>query len=82
MVKFLLPRRTETRAGAKYYRRGNHARSAKGSRRPRRGPTFKILVEFDSVEFDENSRRIRVDFAQKPRGNPNNSFRPICYGLV
>jgi len=82
MVKFLLPCGARTRAGAKYYRGGNHARSAKGAGVMRRAPLLKILVEFDSVEFDKNSRRIRVDFAQKPRGNPNNSFKPICYGLV
>jgi len=41
-------------------------------------PTFKILIEFDRVKFDENSHRIRVDFAQKHRFNANDSFKPVC----
>jgi hypothetical protein len=41
-------------------------------------PTFKILIEFDPVKFDENSHRIRVDFAQKHRFNANDSFKPVC----
>jgi len=40
--------------------------------------SFKILVEFDSVKFDENSRRIRIDFAQKRRFIANDSFKPVC----
>jgi len=40
--------------------------------------TRKILIEFDSVEFDENLRRIRVDFVQKARFNPNNGFKHVC----
>ena len=43
-----------------------------------RPPTFKILVEFDPVKFDENSRRIRVDFGQKRRFTANDSFKPLC----
>lgn len=39
---------------------------------------LKILVEFDSLEFDENSRRIRVDFVQKSRFNANERFKPLC----
>jgi hypothetical protein len=45
-------------------------------------PAFKILIEFDNVEFDENSHRIRVDFVQKHRFNANDSFKPVWYGLV
>jgi hypothetical protein len=45
-------------------------------------PIPKILVKFDSVKFDENLPRIRVDFSQKPLFNANNSFKPVCYGLV
>jgi hypothetical protein len=48
----------------------------------RRMPAFKILIEFDNVEFDENSRRIRIDFVQKHRFNANDSFKPVWYGLV
>jgi hypothetical protein len=40
--------------------------------------TGKILIEFDSVKFDENLRRIRVDFVQKARFDPNDSFKPVC----
>jgi hypothetical protein len=43
---------------------------------------FKILIESDSVKFDENSRLIHILFAQNPRFNTNNSFKPVCYGLV
>jgi len=41
-------------------------------------PMPKILGEFDSVKFEENSPRIRVDFGQKHRFNANNSFKPVC----
>jgi len=41
-------------------------------------PMFKTLIEFDIVKFDEKSRRIRVDFTQKLRFNPNVSFNPVC----
>lgn len=37
-----------------------------------------ILGKFYSVQFDENSRRIRVYFAQKRRFNANDSFKPVC----
>ncbi len=47
-----------------------------------RAPMFKILIEFDIVEFDENSHRIRVEFVQKHRVNTNDSFKPVWYGLV
>jgi len=46
--------------------------------RRHRVPTFKILIEFDPVKFDENSHRIRVDFVQKHRFNANDSFKPVC----
>ena len=48
----------------------------------RRRPMLKILVKFDTVKFDQDLRRIRVNFAQKPPFNANNSFKPVCYGLV
>ena len=41
---------------------------------------FKILIEFDTVKFDENLRCISVDFAQKPCFNANGSFKAVCYG--
>jgi hypothetical protein len=53
------------------------ARSTRGAMR-----MPKILVEFDSVKFDENSRRIRVDFSQKHRFKANGSFKPLCYRLI
>jgi len=37
-----------------------------------------ILIESDFLEFDENSRRIRFDFAQKRRFIANDSFKPVC----
>lgn len=82
MVKFLLPRYARMRAAGKYYRRGNHARSGEGTPGPRLLANAKILIEFDSIKFDENLRRIRVDFGQKHRFIANNSFKPVCYGLV
>jgi hypothetical protein len=48
----------------------------------RRASASKILIEFDNVEIDENSYRIRVDFVQKHRVNANDSFKPVWYGLV
>jgi len=82
MVKFLLPHGTGTRANRIYYRAGNHARSEKSVRLKPRAPVFKFLGKFDPFKFYEDSRCIRVDLSQKPRGNSNNSFKPICYGLV
>ena len=41
-------------------------------------PMFKTLIEFDIVKFDEKSRRIRVDFAQKARLIANDSFKALC----
>jgi len=38
----------------------------------------KTLGECDSVKFEENSSRIRIDFAQKHRFNANNSFKAVC----
>ena len=55
---------------------------AKAPQTKNRLPIVKILVKFDSVKFDENLRLIRVDFAQKPLFNANNSFKHVCYGLV
>jgi hypothetical protein len=78
MVKFLLPRHAARRVKGKSYRRGNHARCAKEPGCADRAPMLKILVEFDSLEFDENSRRIRVDFVQKSRFNANERFKPLC----
>jgi len=49
---------------------------------PARESTIKFLVRFDPFKFDENSRRISVEFAQKPRFIANVSFKPVCYGLV
>jgi len=66
MVKFLLPRRASTRTRTKGYRCGNHARSIESAHGPRPAcrragvPAFKILIESDSVKFDENSRLIRI----------------------
>jgi hypothetical protein len=60
MVKFLLPRRASTRTRTKRYRCGNHARSIEGAHGMRRMPALKILIESDSVKFDENSRLIRI----------------------
>ena len=82
MVKFLLPRRAIARVHSNGYRCGNHVRSIEGAHGTRRMPAPKILIESDSVKFDEISRRIRIYFAQNPRLNANNSFKPVCYGLV
>jgi hypothetical protein len=82
MVKFLFPCRAIACAQTKSYRCGNHARSIESARRTRCVPAFKILIEFNFFKIDENSRRIRIDFAQKPRFNANDSFKPVCYGLV
>jgi len=78
MVKFLLPRRVVAPAQTKCYRCGNHTRMAESARSLGRAALCKILVKFDSVEFDENSRRIRIDITQKPRFNSNDSFKPVC----
>ena len=82
MVKFRLPRHDIARAEAACYRCANHARLAEGAYCTHYASMFKILVEPDSVKFDRNSRRIRVDFGQKPRFIANDSFKPVCYGLV
>jgi len=62
----------------KSYRCGNHV----GGTKPQipRGPTsmIKSLVKFDPVKFDENLRRIRVDFAQNPRLIANGRFKAVC----
>src|SRR3974390_1613259 len=82
MVKFRLPHRTSAPAETKCYRCGNHSRSSEKATRTRHNLTSKTLIEFDNVEFEEKSRRIRVDFTQKPHRKPNASFNPVCYGLV
>jgi len=43
---------------------------------------FKILDKFDCLQFDENSRRILGELAQKRRFIENDSFNPVWYGLV
>jgi hypothetical protein len=48
MVKFLLPRGTGTRTNPKYYRPGNHARSAKSAHFEQRAEVPKILGKFAS----------------------------------
>jgi hypothetical protein len=78
MVKFLLPRRLSAPAQAKCYRCGNHTRTAESALSLGRAALFKILVNFDPVKFDKNSRRIRIDITQKPRFNSNDSFKPVC----
>jgi hypothetical protein len=60
MVKFLLPRRASTRARTKGYYYGNHVRMIEGAHGTRCVPAFKILIESDSVKFDENSPLIRI----------------------
>ena len=82
MVKFRLPRRAMSHGQTKGYRSGNHARSLEARSTSGAMLMPKILIEFDSVNFDENSRRIRVDFSQKHRFKANGSFKPLCYGLV
>jgi hypothetical protein len=78
MVKFRLPRRAIAPTEAACYRCGNHARSDEAAHCTHNAWTFRILIEFDSVKFDQNSRRIRVDFGQKPRFIANDSFKPVC----
>lgn len=38
----------------------------------------KIFRKMDFVEFDANTRRIRIDFVQKANSNANLSFSPLC----
>lgn len=82
MVKFVLPRRAadakKSKVTTAVTMRGAPTMPAWADR----APMFKILIEFNIVEFDENSHRIRVDFIQKHRVNTNDSFKPLCYGLV
>jgi hypothetical protein len=78
MVKFRLPRRDGARVDITYYRCGNHAWSTAAAHEMYYAVTSKILFEFDSVKFDKNSGRIRVDFGQKPRFIANDSFKPVC----
>ena len=46
--------------------------------RKARSNTIKILCKFDPVKFDEKSRRIRIDIAQKRRFIANDSFKAVC----
>jgi hypothetical protein len=48
------------------------------ARRASRPAMPTILVKSGCVAFDENSRRIRVDFGQKRRFSANDSFKPVC----
>jgi len=54
------------------------SRAQPAAARRKRTSTRKILDEFESVEFAEKSRRIRVDFAQKARLIANDSFKALC----
>jgi hypothetical protein len=38
----------------------------------------KILIKFDLLGFDSNTRLIRVDFIQKRRFVANDNFKPAC----
>ncbi len=79
MVKFLLPQlRLRARASDILTVAVTMSGGAKTEGRRCRATIFKILVKFDLLEFDENSRRIRVDFAQKRRFIANDSFKPVC----
>ena len=40
-----------------------------------RGSTFKIFTKFESIQFDENSHRNRINSAQKPHFIANADFR-------
>jgi hypothetical protein len=71
-------RKSHTRAKSRSLSCGNHERLAGGARYTHKAPLSKILIEFDSVKFDENLPRNRVDFAQKHRFIANDSFRPFC----
>jgi hypothetical protein len=82
MVKFLLPCCEIPHPVDKGYRRGNHAQLVEVSLMAGQASILKILVESSTVKFDENSRLIRIDIAQKRHLNANDRFNPICYGLV
>jgi hypothetical protein len=77
MVKFRLPQTRLPRGPVISYRCGNHVRRRKYPERNLRAAILKILVKFDFLEFEENSRRIHVYFAQKRRFIANDSFKPI-----
>jgi hypothetical protein len=78
MVKFQLPQMRLSRGAMTSYRYGNHVRRRKDEGRRCRAAIFKILIKFDLLAFEENSHRIRVDFAQKRRFIANDSFKPVC----
>jgi hypothetical protein len=75
MVKFRLPRR---KVDAKVTGAVTMRALLAGAASRRGGLSPRILVEFDPVKFEENSRRIRVDFTQKPCAHANRSFNPVC----
>ncbi len=77
MVKFRLPLRLIRRSQQTYYLCGNHAGSSKAPAIWRNPAFSKILVEFDFLKFEENLRRIRIDFAQKRRFIANDNFKPV-----
>ncbi|HEY1309911.1 MAG TPA: hypothetical protein VGF02_03095 [Pseudolabrys sp.] len=82
MVKFVLPRGSSNTKTSKVTAAVTMRNGLAAPAGARRTPASKILIEFDNVEFDENSPRIRVDFVQKHRFNANDSFKPVWYGLV
>jgi hypothetical protein len=75
MVKFRLPQQFIMRTYARRSPCGNHADLRVGAARQ---DAYKILIEFDFLEFDKNSHRIRGDFAQNCRFIANDSFKPVC----
>jgi len=61
-----------------HYCCGNHEQLAAGAHYMHDAPISKTLIEFDSVNFEENSPHNRVYFSQKSRFNANDSFKAIC----
>jgi hypothetical protein len=59
------------------YRYGNHPHEALAHREAQ-AASIKILVKLRLFNFDENSARICVGFAQKRRNIANDSFSPLC----
>jgi hypothetical protein len=78
MVKFRLLLAPVKREAAKRYRSGNHAGLSKAAAIWPKRSIIKILIKSGRLEFDENSHRICVDFAQKRRFIANDSFKPVC----
>jgi hypothetical protein len=83
MVKFLLLHAVKRASPAQILRCANHVARAErcSPQRTSRG-IFKILSKFDLVKFDEKSRRIRIDIAQKRRFIANDNFNAVCYCLL